>query len=194
MHLAFRELTHPIKLEYCDKRSNLRCGNTEPEDPLCIYKDKKGIQYLTGTDVTAYFCVIYKLVMRNISDAKLKLILTHSIRVYACVLLSEPGKDRSYIKLLPRWLSNYFEMYLRNTDTFAVQHGDALDDAHSHMIALAISSKKITDVVHISGNIDLAMNELEDEDLKNLFNLLSKLCTICMCCVYVYRMTIRRYI
>ena len=95
MHLAFRELTHPIRLEYCDQRSNLRCGNTEPEDPLCIYKDKKGIQYLTGTDVTAYFCVICKLVMQNISAAELKLILTHSIQVYACVLLSESSKDGS---------------------------------------------------------------------------------------------------
>ena len=84
--------------------------------------------------------------------------------MYACVLLSESGKDGSYIKLRLRWLSNCFEIYLRNTDTIAVQHGDALDDAHSRMIALAISPNNLTNVVHISGDIDLTMNELEDED------------------------------
>ena len=139
-------------------------SNTEPEDPLCIYKYNKGIQYLTGTAVTAYFCVIYKLVMPNISDGELKLISTHSIRVYACVLLSESGKDGSYIKLLLRWLSNYFEMYLRNTETIGVRQGDALDDAHSRKVALAILSTNLTDVVHISGDSDLTMNKLEDED------------------------------
>ena len=56
-------------------------GNTEPEDPLCVYKDDKGIQYLTGADITAYLRVICKLVTPNISDAELKLISSHSIRV-----------------------------------------------------------------------------------------------------------------
>ena len=68
--------------------------------------------------------------MPNISDEELKLISTHSIRVYACVLQEESGKDGTYIKLRMRWLSNCFEIYLRYTDNLAVQHGDALDDSH----------------------------------------------------------------
>ena len=56
-------------------------GNTETEDPICVYKDEKGIQYLTGADITAYLRVICKLVTPNISDAELKLISSHSIRV-----------------------------------------------------------------------------------------------------------------
>ena len=63
-----------------------------------------------------------------------------------------------------RWLGNCLEIYLINTDTIAVQHSDAHNDAHSRMIALAILLKKLTDVVHIRADIDLTMNGLEDED------------------------------
>ena len=84
--------------------------------------------------------------------------------MYACVLLSESGKDGSYIKLRLRWLSNYFEIYPRNTDNIVVQHGDAFEDAHSRMKVLAISSTSLSDVVHIRGNINLTMNKLEEED------------------------------
>ena len=84
--------------------------------------------------------------------------------MYACVLLSESGKDGTYIKLRLRWLSNCFEIYLRNTDNIAVQHGNALEDAHSRMIAWAISLPNFSNVVHVHGNINLTMTELEDGD------------------------------
>ena len=89
---------------------------------------------------------------------------THSIRVYACVILSESGKDGTYIKLRLRWLSNCFEMTLRNTDTIAVQHSTALEDAHSRMTAYAMSLTNMSNAVHFNGNCDLTMTELEDED------------------------------
>ena len=31
-------------------------GNTEPEDPRCVYKDDKGIQYLTGACILQHIC------------------------------------------------------------------------------------------------------------------------------------------
>ena len=119
---------------------------------------------MTGADITAYLRVICKLVMPNISDIKLKLISSHSIRVYACVLLSESGKDGTYIKLRLRWLINCFEIYLRNTDNIAVQHGNALEDAHSRMIVYAISLPNMSNVVHFNGNCDWTMTEFGDED------------------------------
>ena len=105
-----------------------------------------------------------KLVMPNISDEELKLISTHSIRVYACVLLSEAGKDGPYIKLRLRWLSNCFEIYLRNTNIIADQHNEALDTVHTRMCALAISASNLYEIVHTSGAININMNDLEDED------------------------------
>ena len=139
-------------------------GSTEPEDPLCVYKDKNGIQYLTGSEVTKYLRFIMQLVNPNISDAELKLISTHSIRVYACVLLSEAGKDGPYIKLRLRWLSNCFEIYLRNTNNIADQHNAALDSVHDRMSALAITVSNLNEIVHTSGIVNIVMDDLEDED------------------------------
>ena len=64
-----------------------------------MYKEDGDGHFLTGQDLTAYFSFIAKLAHLSISDAELMLILTHSVRVYACVLLHEAGKDGSYIKL-----------------------------------------------------------------------------------------------
>ena len=55
-------------------------GYVDPEDPLCVYKDVKGeIQFLTGTDVTQYFCDIMRTVTPSISASELSLISTHLI-------------------------------------------------------------------------------------------------------------------
>ena len=52
-------------------------GFDEPEDPLCVYRDEDGdVMYITGTEVTAYYCFVTKLVMPNISSKELKLIST----------------------------------------------------------------------------------------------------------------------
>ena len=103
-------LFRPVELGLSIVTRAEQLGNTEPEDPLCVYKDEKRIQYLTRADITAYLRVICKLVTPNISDAELKFISTHSIRVYACVLLSESGKGDIYIQLRLRWLSNFLEI------------------------------------------------------------------------------------
>ena len=102
--------------------------------------------------------------MTNISNEELKLISTHSIRVFACVLLHEAGKDGPFIKLRLRWLSNCFEVYLRNTETINSQHAFALNDIHSRMANIAISSANLNEVVFIVGVEDIQMPELEDED------------------------------
>ena len=160
---------HP---DYCPVEMGLRIyaraevlGCTDPEDPLCVYKDSKGeIQYLTGTDVTQYFRDIARTVTPNITDEELKLISTHSIRVYACVLLHEAGKDGPYIKLRLRWLSNCFEVYLRNTDTITAQHKQALSDVHNNMAQMALAAAGMNEIVAGNGTIDLQMDDLEDED------------------------------
>ena len=132
----------------------------DPEDPLCVYRDAKGeIQFLTGTDVTQYFRDIMRAVTPNISDADLSLISTHSIRVYAWTLLHEAGKERIYIKLCLRWLSNCFEVYLQNTDTITLQHTAALKDVNSKKDAMAVAAARLEEIVAV----DLQTDNLEDE-------------------------------
>ena len=140
-------------------------GICDPEDPLCVYKDTSGtVQYITGNDVTAYYRMVTKLVMPNISDEELKLISTHSICVTPFVLLPEAGKDGAYIKLCLRCLSNCFEIYLRNTTAIAAQHSDALDDVHQRMTDMIRDTIRSTATVISDGEINLRMDDLEDDD------------------------------
>ena len=92
------------------------------------------------------------------------MISTHSIRVTACVLLHEAGKDATHIKLRLHWLSNCFEIYCRNTDTIQAQHVEALDSVHQRVVALAAQATGQNDIVFIEGDIDMQMDDLEDED------------------------------
>ena len=96
----------------------------------------------------------------------LKLISTHLLRVKAAVLLHEAGKDGTYIKLRIRWLSDCFEVYLRNTPTFCAQHNAALQGVNQQMMAaIAISQANLPwYAVHNAVAIDESMTDIEDDD------------------------------
>ena len=109
IHLPFEYKDYcPVELAFSILTRAQLLSRTKPDDALCVYKDTDGeisLSYLTGDGVTKYYSLVVKLVIPNIFDVELKLISTHSIRVTACVLLHEAGKDSTYIKLRLRWLS-----------------------------------------------------------------------------------------
>ena len=162
-----RVASHPaycpveLGLDICHRAIQLGQGT---DDPLCVYRDHHGHKtYLTGTDITKYYRFIAQLVMPSITGAELKLISTHSLRVYACVILSEAGKQGPYIKLRLRWLSNCFEVYLRNTTIIAVQHGEAHSELHERLSQLASETANMVHIVSDEGEYDSDF-ELDDED------------------------------
>jgi len=116
--------------------------------------------------MTRYYRFITKMVFPDISDEMLKLISTHSLRVKAAVLLHEAGKDGTYIKLRIRWLSDCFEVYLRNTPTICAQHNAALQGVNQQMMAaIAVSQANLPRyAVHNAVVIDDSMTDIEDDD------------------------------
>ena len=153
------------------------CGADQPNDPLCVYEKNRGeIEFLTGTMITSYYRKITKLVFPSISADELKLYSVHSIRVKAAVLLHEAGKSDAYIKLRIRWLSDCFNVYLRNTKTICDQHNAARmtnDEILLNAITMAVdadiplgelmSSEIPDEPVHTTG-VHVSEYELEDED------------------------------
>jgi len=90
----------PLESEYNFFERAAALGSTKSEDSLCVYKGENGVQFLSETDMTSYHRFIMQLINPDISASALKLISTHSIRVYACVLLHEARKYHGpYIKL-----------------------------------------------------------------------------------------------
>ena len=157
--------------EYCPVILSLRLVwraetlGQKGDDPLCVYRDKDGVcQYLTGQDVTEYFQFVVKLTMPNISAEELKLISTHSIRVTACVLLAEAGKDGWYIKLRLRWMSDCYEIYIRNTSRIALMHNDAMNEANRRLSEMAVTLVNLPAVLEESGVLDRVSYKIEDDD------------------------------
>lgn len=157
-----------ISLDIVDSAKKL--GYTNELDPLCVYRKNGEVYYLTDDLVTEYYRKVTKMVFPSISRDELMLISTHSLRVKAAVLLQEAGKDGTYIKLRLRWLSNCFEIYLRNTDVICDQHNSALSRVNEIMYnrivhGIAISSDNLPDITNDTMTIvDASANELDDED------------------------------
>lgn len=136
-----------------------------PDDPIFVYQDDSGTnRYLTGGDMTEYFRFVTRLVIPSTSDEELKLISTHSIRVTACVLLAEAGKEGWYIKVRLRWLSDCYEIYIRNTRRIADQHNEALVAANQKLDEVAVTFVNLPDVIEESGLLDTELYVVEDED------------------------------
>lgn len=109
--------------------------------PLGIFQTSGGVkQYLTGRAIADYFREVALELNPNMTEEELQKFSAHSIRVLACILLHEAGKDGSYIKVRLRWLSDAFLVYLRNTETIAKQHANIMTNVSQQLEALALSS------------------------------------------------------
>ena len=96
--------------------------------------------------ITKYYRHVTLMVFPTISMEELRLFSCHSIRVKAAVLLHEAGKYASYIKLRLRWLSDCFQVYLRNTKRICAQHNASLKNVNDIILkALALSDENIPD-------------------------------------------------
>ena len=156
----------PVKIAINIVEIAIQLGANNPTDPLGIYQSNNGdTVFLTGDQITKYYRYVTKIVFPTISKGELKLFSCHSIRVMAAVLLHEAGKDGPYIKLRLRWLSDCFQIYLRNTSRICAQHTAALIDINNDILqALSDFEKNIPhNAVHVIGDKDTDI-ELEDED------------------------------
>jgi hypothetical protein len=111
--------------------------------PIMVYKTKKGkVIYLTGTKIAELLQKVVKKVRPDTTWDKLKQYSTHSLRVWACVLLNEAGKLPDYIRKRLRWLGDSFRMYLRDTAIIQHQHVDALLAASQEVMELIATLPK----------------------------------------------------
>ena len=108
----------------------------QPNDlPFGVYKDKKGVKkYVTGNVMTRYIRKIAKKLYPHMTEDDLSYFSCHSFRVWACVLLSEAGKNGDYIRIRLRWASESYRIYLRDTLNSAAQHNETLGDNAGNII------------------------------------------------------------
>jgi hypothetical protein len=93
----------------------------------CVIQEKKGkVIYLTGDKIAKLFRKAIKKVHSDTTPDKVNRYSSHSLRIWACVLLDEAGKLANSIKKRLCWLDDSFRMYLRDTAIIQYQHVNAL--------------------------------------------------------------------
>ena len=111
--------------------------NQAEENPLAIFVDGKGkTRYLTAGKIAEVLRKAVKLAKPDIDADDLKKYSAHSIRVWACVLLSEAGKSPDFIKSRLRWLGESYRMYLQDTKVMNAQHLEALEESSAAVMAI----------------------------------------------------------
>ena len=111
--------------------------NTSGGETLAKFTDKKGhTHFITNTMISRHLQQSAKRVYNIRSRALLAMWSAHSIRVGACVSLSEAKKDAPFIQVRLRWRSLAFKDYLRNTITLAQQHTDASNQRREYETSL----------------------------------------------------------
>jgi len=128
-----------------------------------VYRDTTDdTVYLTGAAIIEYFRYATKLVYPDIDTAALASISSHSLRVTACVLLAEAGMPEYFIKLRLRWISDCFEVYIRNTLKMANMHNVAIAKPPAMLSPAKLGLNLLVSEDEDEGFLD--DYELEDDD------------------------------
>ncbi len=140
----------------------------QPEDmPVDCYRTKKApLLYITGSRIATPLREAVKKVQPSTSANNLKRYSTHSLCVWACVLLDEAGMSPSFIQKCLRWLGDSFKMYLHDTKAIQDKHFATLQSASSNVMALIGTPPD--DIVRLTAtmsNLNVPNNIVEDDQM-----------------------------
>jgi hypothetical protein len=140
----------------------------QPDDmPVTCYRTKKApLLYITGSRIATLIREAVKKVRPSTSSDDLKKYSTHSLRVWACVLLDEAGMSPSFIQKRLHWLGDSFKMYLRDTKAIQDKHLATLQTASSEVMTLI--STPPDDIVRITStmsDLNVPNDTPEDEQM-----------------------------
>jgi hypothetical protein len=128
--------------------------------PMACYLKKDAMTYITGSRIAFHFRAAARAVHPNTSKDDKQRYSTHSMRVWACVLLDKAGKSTDYIKKRFHWMGDSFRMYLCDTHVIQVQHRKALWASSEEVMDLV--SALPADILHLSIMSEETAGDKED--------------------------------
>ena len=85
--------------------------------PLSIFQNKSGdAKYLTARKIAEVLRKAARTAHPDLTEDEIQKFSAHSIRVWACVLLSEAGMKPDFIKSCLRWMGESYRTYLQDTE------------------------------------------------------------------------------
>ncbi len=102
-----------------------------------IFVNHQGIvKYLTANKIAEVLQSVAKACHPNLLRDEIMRFSSHSIRVWAVVLLDEAGMNPDFIKSQLCWMGNLYRLYLRDTTVLQTKHISALEQASNEFIML----------------------------------------------------------
>ena len=107
------------------------------DQPMGVFVNHQGkVRYLTANKIAEVFQSVAKTCHPDLTRDENMRFSSHSIRVWAVVLLDEAGMNPDFIKSWLRWMGNSDRLYLRDTAILKTKHITALERSSYDFLAL----------------------------------------------------------
>jgi hypothetical protein len=132
----------------------------------CCRTKKTPLLYITGTKVaTLPHEAVTKIQPSTLAD-DLNKYSTHSLSVWACILLDEADKSLAFIQKQLCWLGNFFKMHLCNTKAIQDKHLSALHLASSDIMTLInIPAENVAGLTATMSDLDVTNDGTTDDQM-----------------------------
>ena len=102
-----------------------------------VFVNHQGItKYLTATKIAEVLQSFAKICHPDLTKYEIMQFTSHSIRVWAVVLLDEAEMNADFIKSRLRWMGDLYRSYLRDTAVLQTKHVSALESSSNDFIKL----------------------------------------------------------
>jgi hypothetical protein len=126
----------PVHAAYCIYLRAKRLGQLD-DQPMGIFINHQGVvRYLTANKIAEVLQSIAKACHPDLSRDEIMRFSSHSIRVWAVILLDESGMNPDFIKSCLCWMGNLYRLYLRDTTVLQTKHISAHEQASNGFIML----------------------------------------------------------
>ena len=126
----------PVRAAYRIYLRAKRLGQSD-DQPMGVFVNHQGIvRYLTANKIAEVLQSVAKTCHPDLTRDEIMCFSSHSIRVWAVVLLDEAGMNPDFIKSRLRWMGDSYRLYLRDTAILQSKHITALERSSNDFLAL----------------------------------------------------------
>lgn len=126
----------PVRAAYRIFLRAKRLGQSNKQ-PMGVFVNHQGnTKYLTANKIAEVLQSFAKVCHPDLTRDEIKRFTSHSVRVWAVVLLDEVGMNADFIKSRLRWMGDSYRLYLGDTAVLQAKHISALEASSDDFIKL----------------------------------------------------------
>ena len=145
----------PVRAAYRIYLRAKRLGQSD-DQPMGVFVNHQGIvRYLTANKIAEVLQSVAKTCHPDLTRDEIMCFSSHSIGVWAVVLLDEAGMNPDFIKSQLRWMGDWYKLYLQDTVILQSKHITALERSSNNFMALVGKNRTVLpDIVPVDDAMD----------------------------------------